>query len=73
MEGNKYRKCLKCKGSFIFLRCTFYQSHEAKKNICSYDEQMFFELGYIKLSWEMIPALNFEWDKTFLALNFRWG
>lgn len=30
-------------------------------------------IRYIKLSWEMTPALNFEWDKTFLALNFRWG
>ena len=28
---------------------------------------------YIKLSWEMTPALNFEWDETFFALNFKWG
>ncbi len=34
---------------------------------------MFMIFWYIKLSWEMTPALNFEWDKTFLALNFRWG
>ena len=32
-----------------------------------------FIYGYIKLSWEMTPALNFEWDETFFALNFKWG